>query len=87
MDTAKINSLYLIVTIIFVLYIFEIIISKLYYYLMENGYSFFLITKTGKRFSKWYWDTSKYRGEERRVMRSLTFQGIADAMADQWNFR
>jgi len=42
-------------------------------------------TSTGKRFDKWYWDTSKFRGAERQAERSKTFQGIADAMASQWS--
>lgn len=44
----------------------------------------YVTTSTGKRFSKWYWDTSKLRGEARQNARSKTFQGIADAMAEQW---
>jgi hypothetical protein len=41
-------------------------------------------TSTGKTFSKWYWETSKGKGEERRRLRSKTFPGIARAMAEQW---
>lgn len=42
-------------------------------------------TSTGKRFSTWYWNTSRGRGEARQRERSKTFQGIADAMALQWS--
>jgi len=42
-------------------------------------------TSTGKWFSKWYWDTSRGNGIDRQDARSLTFQGVADAMADQWS--
>jgi hypothetical protein len=41
-------------------------------------------TKTGKTFSKWYWETSKAKGKERQILRSKTFPGIAKAMAEQW---
>ncbi|MDW5428807.1 hypothetical protein R7J51_20950, partial [Acinetobacter baumannii] len=34
--------------------------------------------------SPWHLDTLKLPAEERRKARSLTFQGIADAMAMQW---
>jgi len=44
----------------------------------------YVTTKTGKRFSKWYWETSQYSGEKRRAARSKTFEGIAKAIADQW---
>ena len=44
----------------------------------------YVTTSTGKRFSKWYWDTSKLKGQDRQNARSKTFQGIADAMAAQW---
>jgi hypothetical protein len=44
----------------------------------------YMTTSTGKRFSKWYWDTSKLKGEARQIERSKTFEGIALAMADQW---
>lgn len=42
------------------------------------------VTSTGKSFSQWYWDSSSLKGEERRKMRSKTFQGLASAMASQW---
>ncbi len=44
----------------------------------------YLTTSTGKRFSRWYWETSRAKGLERQQERSRTFLGIADAMADQW---
>lgn len=42
------------------------------------------ITKSGKKMSKWYYDAISLPKEERQRLRSKTFQGIADAMADQW---
>ena len=42
------------------------------------------ITSTGKKFSQWYWDTSLLPVAERAKARSKTFEGIAQAMADQW---
>ena len=45
-----------------------------------------VISKSGNRMSKWYYETSKLplKGGIRAKARSVTFQGIADAMADQW---
>ena len=43
-----------------------------------------VVTSTGKTFSKWYWETSRGKGEERQKLRSKTFPGIAKAMAEQW---
>ena len=40
--------------------------------------------KSGKRMSQWYYDSSCLNPKEREKMRNKTFQGIADAMADQW---
>jgi hypothetical protein len=40
--------------------------------------------KSGKRCAKWFADAAKYPPEERTKIRNKTFQGIADAMADQW---
>lgn len=40
--------------------------------------------KSGKRMSKWYLDATSLSKEERSNVRSQTFQGIADAMANQW---
>jgi len=45
------------------------------------------LTKSGKRLPLWYAYADKSKGQEARAtIRSRTFQGIADAMADQWNF-
>lgn len=38
----------------------------------------------GKRMSKWYYETSLLPHHTRGHARSRTFQGIANAMADQW---
>jgi len=45
-----------------------------------------IVKKTGKlrRDSKWYTDAFKLPPDERNRLRSQTFQGIADAMAEQW---
>ena len=40
--------------------------------------------KSGKRMSQWYYDSSCLPPKEREKMRNKTFQGIADAMANQW---
>lgn len=40
--------------------------------------------KSGKRLATWYTDALKLPKQERMKVRSKTFQGIADAMADQW---
>jgi site-specific DNA-cytosine methylase len=40
--------------------------------------------KSGKRMSQWYYDTSCLPPRERERERNKTFQGIADAMAEQW---
>jgi len=42
-------------------------------------------TKSGKRMPKWYAYADKTKGQEHRAeIRSNTFPGIANAMADQW---
>jgi len=42
-------------------------------------------TKNGRVFDKWYFDTSLISDLKKRTrVRSKTFQGIADAMANQW---
>lgn len=41
--------------------------------------------KSGKRMAKWYCDAVKLPKHERMKLRSKTFQGIADAMAEQWS--
>ena len=45
-----------------------------------------VISKSGNRMSRWYYETSKLplKNGIRAKARSVTFQGIADAMADQW---
>lgn len=45
-----------------------------------------LTFKSGKRMQKWISDafTKAKTAEERRRLRSKTFQGMADAMAKQW---
>lgn len=42
------------------------------------------VAKSGKRMSQWYYDSSCLPPKEREKMRNKTFQGIADAMAQQW---
>ena len=44
----------------------------------------FVTYKSGKRTSKWYADAAKYDPKTRAKIRNTTFQGIADAMANQW---
>ena len=44
----------------------------------------FITYKSGKRCSKWYADAAKYPPKIRAKIRNTTFQGIADAMAQQW---
>jgi hypothetical protein len=44
----------------------------------------FTVFKSGKKHPKWYADALKYPPRERQRIRSRTFQGIADAMAEQW---
>ena len=44
----------------------------------------FITYKSGKRCSKWYADAAKHPPEIRAKIRNTTFQGIADAMAQQW---
>ena len=42
------------------------------------------VAKSGKKMSQWYYDSSCLQPKQREKMRNKTFQGIADAMADQW---
>jgi hypothetical protein len=42
------------------------------------------VAKSGKRMSQWFYDSSLLQPKEREKMRNKTFQGIADAMAQQW---
>ena len=45
-----------------------------------------VVSKSGNKMSKWYYETSKLpiKNGIRAKARSVTFQGIADAMATQW---
>ena len=47
------------------------------------------VLKSGNKSPKWFTDIffSDVSPEERRKLRSKTFPGIADAMADQWGGR
>lgn len=43
------------------------------------------ISGTGRKWDKWFWDSSTISNPtERSKFRSRTFEGIAEAMADQW---
>lgn len=42
------------------------------------------VAKSGKQMSQWYYDSSCLPPKQREKMRNKTFQGIADAMAQQW---
>lgn len=44
----------------------------------------FVTYKSGKRMTKWYADAAKFDPKTRTKLRNVTFQGIADAFADQW---
>jgi hypothetical protein len=44
----------------------------------------YTITKSGKRMATWYYFADNTKGSNRAKVRSKTFQGIADAMAQQW---
>lgn len=44
----------------------------------------FVTYKSGKRMTKWYADAASLPPKERAKVRNKTFQGIADAMANQW---
>jgi hypothetical protein len=44
----------------------------------------FVTFKSGKRMTKWYADAAHHSPKERAKIRNTTFQGIADAMAEQW---
>lgn len=43
-----------------------------------------VVFPSGKRMNKWYYETSLLPHKERAHVRSRTFQGIAEAMAEQW---
>lgn len=40
--------------------------------------------RTGRKWGKWFWESSMLRGEERSKFRSRTFPGIANAFGEQW---
>lgn len=42
-------------------------------------------TPNGRRFTKWFYESSILPVKERAAFRSRTFQGIANAMAQQWS--
>jgi hypothetical protein len=44
----------------------------------------YTVTKSGKRMATWYYFADNTKGSNRAKVRSKTFQGIADAMAEQW---
>lgn len=44
----------------------------------------FVTFKSGKRMTKWYAEAASLSPKERAKVRNKTFQGIADAMAEQW---
>lgn len=44
----------------------------------------FVTFASGKRMTKWYADAAHHSPKERERIRNKTFQGIADAMANQW---
>jgi len=44
----------------------------------------YTVFKSGKRMATWYMNAVKLPPKEREMLRSTTFQGIAEAMADQW---
>lgn len=47
------------------------------------------VSKSENKFSRWFTDIlfSGVSAEERRRLRSKTFPGVVDAMADQWGGR
>lgn len=56
--------------------------------IVDKGEMVSHLTKKGKikTDSKWYYDAFKLPPKERARFRSKTFQGIADAMAEQWGY-
>lgn len=44
----------------------------------------FIVTSGGKKIPKWYSDAKKGKIEETQTNRSRSFQGMAQAMAEQW---
>ena len=43
-----------------------------------------VVFKSGKKMAKWYVEAAKLNSHDRSEVRSVTFQGIANAMAQQW---
>ena len=43
-----------------------------------------VVFSSGKRMSRWFYDTSLLPHSEREAARSITFSGVAQAMATQW---
>lgn len=43
------------------------------------------VTPSGKRMSKWHWDHPTTNNLENQKIRSRTFKGVAEAMAEQWS--
>lgn len=56
--------------------------NNLFFKKTHVGKGEFVTTKSGRRGAKWNWWLPP--GPERAKIRSRTFQGIADAMAEQW---
>ena len=44
----------------------------------------YVTSGTGRKWSKWFWETSLVPYKDRGKARSKTFEGIAKAIADQW---
>jgi hypothetical protein len=44
----------------------------------------FIEYESGRRMPKWYAEAWKLPANERSMLRSKTFNGIANAMAEQW---
>lgn len=44
----------------------------------------YTLTKSGKRMATWYYFAENTKGSDRAKVRSKTFKGIANAMAEQW---
>ena len=43
-----------------------------------------VVFTSGKKMSRWFYETSLLPQKDRASARSITFQGIAEAMAEQW---
>jgi hypothetical protein len=43
-----------------------------------------VVFRSGKRMSRWFYETSLLPQKDRASARSVTFKGIAEAMAEQW---